>query len=79
MLNWLKFTFGSYYSNKTSKEGSTRSFWNVIFALFITPIIVEIAIPANKSFLIFIFKSSILMLSKKDSFNVFSKLESSFQ
>ena len=33
MLNWLKFTFGSYYSNKTSKEGSTRSFWNVIFAL----------------------------------------------
>ena len=39
MLNWLKFTFGSYYSNKTSKEGSTRSFWNVIFALFIMLVI----------------------------------------
>ena len=39
MLNWLKFTFGSYYSNKTSKEGANRSFWNVIFALFIMLVI----------------------------------------
>lgn len=39
MFEWIKFTFGSYYSNKSSKEGAKRSFWNVIFALFIMFII----------------------------------------
>lgn len=33
MLNWLKFIGGSFFSNKISKEGGKRSFWNVIFAL----------------------------------------------
>ncbi len=39
MLNWLKFTFGSFTSNKISKEGATRSFWNVVFALFLSLVI----------------------------------------
>ena len=39
MLKWLKFTFGSFFSNSISKEGATRSFWNVIFALFLSFII----------------------------------------
>ena len=39
MFEWMKFTFGSYFSNKTSKEGHKRSFWNVIFALFILLIV----------------------------------------
>ncbi|MCI5745518.1 MAG: hypothetical protein MR270_04470 [Erysipelotrichaceae bacterium] len=34
MLNWLKFTFCSFATNKLAKEGAKRSFWNVIFALF---------------------------------------------
>ena len=34
MLDWLKYTFGSFFFNKVSKEGANRSLWNVIFALF---------------------------------------------
>ena len=34
MLEWLKYTFGSFFFNKVSKEGANRSLWNVIFALF---------------------------------------------
>lgn len=39
MLNWLKFTFGSFGSNKLAKEGANRKFWNVVFALFLSLII----------------------------------------
>lgn len=39
MLNWLKFIGGSFFSNKISKEGGKRSFWNVIFALLMFVII----------------------------------------
>ena len=34
MLEWLKYTFGSFFFNKISKEGANRSLWNVIFSLF---------------------------------------------
>ena len=34
MLEWLKYTFGSFFFNKVSKDGANRSLWNVIFALF---------------------------------------------
>lgn len=39
MLNWLKYTFGSFFSNKLLKEGQTRKFWNVLFALLLTLVI----------------------------------------
>lgn len=39
MLNWLKFTFGSFTSNKLAKEGAERKFWNVVFALLLTIIL----------------------------------------
>ena len=39
MLNWLKFTFGSFTSNKLAKEAITRKIWNVVFALLLTLII----------------------------------------
>lgn len=39
MIKWLKFTFGSYFSNKLSKEAKSRSLWNFLFALFFSYII----------------------------------------
>lgn len=39
MLNWLKFTFGSFTSNKLAKEAISRKVWNVVFALLLTLII----------------------------------------
>ena len=39
MLDWLKFTFGSFIFNRFAKEGATRKFWNVIFALFMVLLI----------------------------------------
>lgn len=39
MIRWLKFTFGSYFSNKLSKEAKGRSLWNFLFALFLSYIV----------------------------------------
>ncbi len=39
MLNWLKYTFGGFFSNKLLKEGQNRKFWNVLFSLLMTVII----------------------------------------
>lgn len=39
MINWIKYTFGSFFSNKLLKEGQTRKFWNTLFALFLTLVI----------------------------------------
>ena len=40
MLDWLKFTFGSFILNKYAKEGATRRIWNVVFAMFIMMFII---------------------------------------
>ena len=50
MLKWLKFTFGSFFSNTLSKEGAKRSFWNVLFALFLCFLVILSFISAGYNF-----------------------------
>lgn len=71
MLNWLKFTLMSFFSNKESKEGAHRSFWNVIFALIASIIILTafIATGFNYSFTTHYAKASEF---KEFAYNIFA-------
>lgn len=41
MKNWLKYYFLGFFSNKYSKEGANRSFWNVLLSLFLAIVILS--------------------------------------
>lgn len=71
MLSWLKFTLMSFFSNKTSKEGANRSFWNVVFALTTCIIIMTsfIATGFNYSFTTHYSKASEF---KEFAYNIFA-------
>ena len=50
MLNWLKYSFGNFFSNKLAKEGKNRKLWNLLFALFMFLVLLTSFLASGYSF-----------------------------
>ena len=50
MINWLKYSFGNFFSHKLSKEGATRKVWNLIFALIMFLVLLTSFLASGYSF-----------------------------
>ena len=50
MIAWLKYTFGNFFSNKLSKEGTHRRIWNLLFALIMFLVLLTSFLSSGYSF-----------------------------